>query len=136
MNQQHDGQTPSRNQEHLLEPVAGRMELDAIARSRRDERSAAAVLLHAKLELVGPGERRGEIVLVERNADVVDARQVPLARLHHDVDGAAFELGQAQLEAGAVELVPRDPGLVARVLLADAAVARDELEAELREVTR
>ena len=66
--------------EQLLEPVARRMQLDAVAGARRHERSAAAVLLDAQLELVGARERGREVVLVERDPDVVDARQVPLAR--------------------------------------------------------
>ena len=129
-------ESTSASREQLLEPVARRVELDAVAGARRDERAPAAVLLHAQLELVGARERRGEVVLLERDADVVDARQVPLPRLHDDVDGAALELGQPELEAELVELVPGDARLVARVLLADAAVARDELEPELREVAR
>ena len=68
------------------------------------------MLLHAQLELVGAGERRGEVVLLERDADVVDARQVPLPGLHDDVDRAALELGEPELEAEPVELVPGDPG--------------------------
>ena len=120
--------------EQLVEPVARRMELDAVARARRDERPPAAVLLHAQLELVGPRERRGEVVLVERDADVVDARDVPLPRLDDDVHRAALELGQPQLEAEPVEVLPGDARLVARVLVADPPVAGDELEAELGEV--
>src|SRR5215211_1540574 len=112
------------------------MKLDAISRARCDERASAAVFLHAERELVGARERRGEGVLLERDADVVDARQVPLARLDDDVDGAALELGQPQLEADPVQLVPRNARLVARVLFADAPVARHELEAELRQIAR
>ena len=65
--------------EQLLEPVARRMELHAVAGAGRDERPPAAVLLHPQLELVGACERRGEVVLVERDPYVVDARDVPLA---------------------------------------------------------
>ena len=56
---------------------------------------------------------------------------VPLPGLDDDVDRAALELGEAQLEAEPVELLPGDARLVARVLVADAPVAGDELEAEL-----
>ena len=51
-----------------------------------------SVLLHAEAELVGARDRRREIVVVEHEADVVDARQVPLPGLDDDVDGAAVEL--------------------------------------------
>src|SRR5262249_12084992 len=72
----------------------------------------------------------------EREADVVDARQVPLARLDDHVDGAALELGEPEPESEAVELVPGDAGLEIRLLVADPPVARDELETQLRDVTR
>ena len=68
------------------------------------------MLLDAQLELVGPRERRGEVVLVEREPDVVDARQVPLPRLDDDVDGAALELREAQLEAGRSSSSHETPG--------------------------
>ena len=77
-----------------------------------------------------------ELVLVEREPEVVDARQLPLAGLDDDVDGAALELGEPQLEAHLVELLPRDPGLERLVVLADPAVARDERERELADVAR
>jgi hypothetical protein len=57
-------------------------------------------------------------------------------RLHHDVHGAFLELGEAELEAHRVELVPGDSGFVRGELLADAAVARDEVERELADVAR
>src|SRR4051812_5623233 len=76
--------------EQFLEPVARRMELHAVAGAGRHERAPAAVFLHTQLELVGPSERRGEVVLVERDPDVVDARNVPLPGLDDDVDGAAL----------------------------------------------
>jgi hypothetical protein len=72
------------------------------------------VLLHAQLAHLRAGERRDEIVLVEREAEMVDAGKLPLARLDDDVDGAALELRQAQLEAHAVEVVPAVPGLEGR----------------------
>ena len=67
---------------------------------------------------------------------MVDAREVPLARLDDDIDGAAFELRQAQAKAEAVELFPRHAGLEMRLLVADPAVACDEVEAELGDVAR
>src|SRR5207302_9662083 len=79
-------------------------------------------------------ERGDEVVLVERKAQVVDAGEIPLPRLDDDVDGAALELRQAELEADLVELLPAVPGLERGELLADPAVSRDQAEAELGEV--
>ena len=67
---------------------------------------------------------------------MVDPRQLPLARLDDDVDRAALELRQPQLEAELVELLPRDARLERLVVLADPAVPRDEVEAELADVAR
>ena len=78
----------------------------------------------------------GELVLVERQPEMVDPRQVPLARLDDHVDGAALELGQPQLEPQPVELLPRHSGLEGLVLLSDPAVPRDEAECELAQVAR
>ena len=110
------------------------MQLDAVAGARRDERAPAAVLLDAQLELGRAREHRREVVLVERDPDVVDARQVPLPRLDDDVDRAALELAEPQLEAVAGRAPPRRRRARRRVLVADPPVARDELEAELAEV--
>ena len=51
-------------------------------------------------------EHRLELVLVERDAEVVDAGDPPVARLDDDVHRAALELRQAQLEPLLVELAP------------------------------
>ena len=67
---------------------------------------------------------------------MVDARNPPVTRLHDDVDRAALELRQAQLEALAVELLPRGPRLDRDVVLPDPPVARDEIESELAHVAR
>ena len=77
-----------------------------------------------------------ELVLVEHEPEVVDARRRPLARLDDDVHRALLELGEPELEADRVELAPGDPGLVRGQLLADAAVACDEVERELADVAR
>src|SRR3954470_13478317 len=122
--------------EQLVDPVARRMELEPVAGIRRDERPAAAVLLDAELRRVRASERSLELVLVEREPEVVDARKGPLARLHDDVDRPELELGQPQLEADGVELRPGHPRLVRRKVLADAAVPRDQVEAELADVAR
>ena len=53
----------------------------------------AAVRLHAQLLLDRPVDDLGELVLVESQSEVVDARQPPLAGLDDDVDRTAFELG-------------------------------------------
>ena len=78
--------------------------------------------------------RRLELVLVEHEPEMVDARRRPLARLDDDVHRALLELGQPQLETHRVELAPRDARLVRRELLADPAVTRDEVERELADV--
>ena len=77
-----------------------------------------------------------ELVVVERHAEVVDARQRPLARLDDDVDRAALELGEPVLEALLLELLPGDAGLEVHLVLADPPVARDQPEAELAQVAR
>ena len=56
--------------------------------------------------LDGPVDHVGELLLVEREPEVVDPRQLPLARLDDDVDGPALELREPQLEAHLVELLP------------------------------
>src|SRR3954451_16841264 len=98
------------------------MELEAVARARRHERAPAAVLLHAQVELLGARDRLVELVLVEREPEMVDARERPLPGLHDDVDGAELELGEAELEAQLVVLRPRDAWLVRRPILPDAPV--------------
>ena len=110
------------------------MQLEPVTRARRDERPPCAVLLDPQLELVGAHERCGEVLLFEHHAEVVDSREVPLAGLYDHVHRTALDLGKAELEADRVQLLPRDTRLVAAVLLLDAAVARNELEAEFREV--
>src|SRR2546423_356325 len=97
--------------EQLVEPVARRMELEPVARVRRDEGTPAAVLLDPQVPHLRARERGDEVVLVERKAEVVDAGEIPLARLDDDVDGAALELRQTELEADPVELVPAVTGL-------------------------
>src|SRR6266404_5685969 len=122
--------------EQLGDPVARRMELEAVARVRGDERAAAAVLLHAQPRLLGARERAIELVVVEREAEMVDAWQRPLPGLHDDVHGAQLELRQPELEPDRVQLRPRDAGRVRLQVLADAPMARDEVEAELPDVPR
>ena len=112
------------------------MHLEPVARVRGDERAPAAVLLDAQVPLRRPPEHRLEVVLVERDAEVVDARDPPVTRLHDDVDRAALELRQPELEAVVVELLPRHARLDRHVLVADPAVAGDEVEAELAEIAR
>ena len=79
--------------EQLVEPLARRVDLEPVADVRRDERAPAAVRLDAELALDGAVDHLLELVLVEREPEVVDARQLPLPRLHDDVDRAALELG-------------------------------------------
>src|SRR5690348_16623613 len=110
------------------------MELEPVAGVRGDERAPPPVLLHAQVVPLRALERRLELVLVEHESEMVDARGRPLPRLDDDVDRALLQLRQPELEAHRVELVPRDSRLVRRELLADAAVARDEIECELADV--
>ncbi len=53
------------------------------------------MLLDAEAGRLRALERRLELVVVEREPEMVDARQLPLARLDDDVDGAELELRQA-----------------------------------------
>ena len=110
------------------------MDLDPVAGAGGDEGAAARVLLDTQLEPLCAFHHLDELVLVERKADVVDAREVPLPGLDDDVDGAPLELRQAQAKAEPVELLPRHAGFEVRLLVADPAVPRDELEAELGDV--
>src|SRR5438552_1454379 len=110
------------------------MHLQPEAGPGRDECSSSAVLLYPQIELVGTRQRRSQIVLVENDAEMVDPRQFPLARLNDDVDRPTLELREAQLEADCVELLPRDAWLVAAVVVPNSAVSRDQEKAELREV--
>src|SRR5438067_7489178 len=121
--------------EEVVQPLARRVQLQPVARVRRDERPAAAVLLDPELPCLRARKRADELVLVEREAEMVDARQLPLARLDDDVDRTPLELRQAELEAHAVELLPAVAGLEGGDLLADPAVPGDEIEAELPEIS-
>ena len=91
--------------EHLVEPLARRVHLEPEAGVRRDEGAPAAVGLDPQLALDGPDDHVGELFLVEREPEVVDPRQLPLARLDDDVHGSALELREPELEAHLVELL-------------------------------
>ena len=110
------------------------MHLEPVAGVRGDERAAAAVLLDAQVPVRRTCEHSLELVLVERHTDVVDPRDPPVAGLHDDVHRAALELREAKLEPVAVELLPGDARLDRDVVVADPAVAGDELEAEPADV--
>ena len=112
------------------------MDLEPVAGVRGDERPPSAVLLHAQAPAARPAEHGVEVVVVERHAEVVDARDVPVAGLDDDVDRSALELREAELERVLLELLPRDARLDGDVVLADPPVARDELEPELSHVAR
>src|SRR5207244_6610173 len=85
--------------EHLVDPVPLRVDLDPVARVGADERAPPRELLDAEAKLGRALEHVVELVVVEREPDVVDPRQPPLARLDDDVDRAALELAQAVAEA-------------------------------------
>ena len=122
--------------EQLVEPLARRVHLEPVAGVRGDERAPAPVRLDAQLPLDRAVDHVGELLLVEGEPEMVDARELPLAGLDDDVDRAALELREAQLEAHPVELLPGDSGLEGLIVVADPAVARDELERELADVAR
>ena len=85
---------------------------------------------------VGARDRRLEVLVVERDPEVVDPGELPLAGLHDDVHAAPLELREAELEATLVELLPRDARLERREVVAEPAVTGDEVEAELADVAR
>src|SRR4051794_735516 len=120
--------------QQLVQPFPRRVDLQAVTRVRGDERAPPSVLLHAEVLRLRAREDGEELLLVEREAEVVDARELPLARLDDDVDRPALELREAELEPAAVEMLPREAGLVGDRLLADAPVAGDQVEAELADV--
>jgi hypothetical protein len=64
------------------------------------------VVLDLQAEVPRPVEDGLVVVLVERDAEVVDARHVPVAGLEDDVDRPAPDLDEAQAEADLVEVLP------------------------------
>src|SRR6185437_5971275 len=70
--------------EQLVDPLARRMKLEPVAGVGGDERAASAVLLDAQVVLLSARDRGLELVLVEHEPEVVDARRRPLARLDDD----------------------------------------------------
>ena len=60
--------------EQLRDPFAGRVHLEPVAGVRRDERPAGAALLHRQIPVECAREHRLEVLLVERDAEVVDPR--------------------------------------------------------------
>jgi len=122
--------------EQLVEPFARWMQLEPVARVRGDKGAPPTVFLDPKLPHLRARERLHELVLVEREAEVIDARQLPLTRLDDDVDCAALELRQPELEPYAIQVLPAVACLEGGHLLADPAVSRDQVEAELADVAR
>ena len=110
------------------------MDLEPVARLGGDERPLPRVVLDLEAEVGGALEGLGEAVVVEGDADVVDARVLPVARLEDDVDRSPRELDQAETKTDRVELLPRRPGLEPLGGLAPPAVAAEEAEAELAQV--
>ncbi len=53
----------------------------------------------------------GIAVLVERDAEMVDAGPVPMTRLEDDIHGTTRQLDEPKPEAFLLELLPRDAGL-------------------------
>ena len=122
--------------ERLLDPVARRVHLQAEARFRRDEGPLARMILNLEIELGRPLDRLVVSVLIECDAEMVDPRPLPVARLDNDVDGSLGELDEAKPEPLLLELLPRDAGLEPERSLAHPAVTADQLEAEPADVPR
>ena len=120
--------------ERVVDPVARRMHLEPVAGLRGDEGALARVVLDLQTEVAGAIEDGLVVVLVERDAEVVDARHVPVTGLEDDVHGPASDLDEPQAEADLVEVLPGRSGLEPVRALASPAVAADELEAELAEI--
>src|SRR6478736_1423525 len=118
----------------VVDPLPRRVHLEPVAGIRRHERSPPRMLLDAEV----PGRRALENfvkgILVEHDAQVVDAREPPVARLHDHVDGASLQLGEPKLEPVPLEILPGDPRLHRDGLVADAAVAGDQRKPELPDV--
>src|SRR3954463_10321495 len=82
--------------EQVVDPLARRMDFDPVADTRRDERPPPRILLDPELEPLGSFHHIEELVLVQREADVIDPGQLPLSGLYDHIDGPAFELGQPE----------------------------------------
>src|SRR3954452_18832428 len=120
--------------EQVVDPLARRMDFDPVADTRRDERPPPRIFLDSELEPLGSFHHLDELVLVQREADVIDPGQLPLSGLYDDIDGPAFELGQPEAEAEPLELLPWHSGLKMRLLVADPPVPRHEVKTELCDV--
>jgi len=90
--------------------------------------------IDAQVPLDGAFEHRVELILVEGDAEMVDTRNAPVARLHDHVHGTMLELGEPQLEAVTVEHLPGRSRLGRDVLVSDPAVPGDQIEAQLAQV--
>src|SRR5439155_21921052 len=89
-----------------------------------------------QVELGSAAEHCCVPVLVECDAEMVDTRTLPVARLDDDVHGSSPELDQPQPKTHLLELVPGDAGFEPVRVLAHPAVAGDQAEAELSDVAR
>ena len=122
--------------EEIIEPLARRVDLEAEAGLGGDEGPPLRVLLHLQPAEIRAREHGDELILVESDSEMVDARDLPVARLDDDVDRPPLELAQPQPEAHPVELLPWHARLERRLLLADASVAAEEAEREPAEIPR
>ena len=123
--------------EQLVDPVTRRVHLDAGSR-RSSRRTCAGRRAPGRAGSTAP---RASSTSWNSSSSSATPRWstrgiAPVPRLDDDVDRAPLELGQPQLEPVLVELLPARAGLDRDVVVADPAVAGDEVEAELADVAR
>ena len=123
-----------RLRERVVHPVTRRVHLQPVTGLRGHERSLPGMVLNLEPEIARAVEHGLVVLLVECDAEVVDAWHVPVARLEDDVDRPAPDLDEAKAKADPVELFPGRAGFEPVRALAAPAVAADELEAELAEI--
>src|SRR5919201_368083 len=123
-----------RGGEEVVDPVPARVHFQPVAGVGSDKGAPAAVFLHPEVELGGAAEHAEELLVLAREAEMVDARLRPLARLDHNIDRAALKLAQPEPKAELVELLPGDSWFVRSFLVSHASVTSNELEAELSEI--
>ena len=122
--------------DRFLDPVPRRVHFEAVSRLGGDERALARVILNLEAEVRGALESAVVLLLFEGDAEVVNARDVPVPGLEHDVDRPPRDLDKPEPEAHAIELLPGGSRLEPVRALAPPAVAPDEREPELAQIAR
>ena len=112
------------------------MHLEPVARVRRDERPAPAVLLDRRFHASPRAEHGLEVVLVERDAEVVDAgiRQCP--GWTTTLTAPRWSSDSRSLNPSRSSCSHETPGSTETCSSPIAPVAGDQVEAELAEVAR